>query len=89
MVVCNGRGDNGSHCCTINGETCPLLTIDQSGTPRCSVWGQWDEPTYQASAAAAWFAERYPGYTCADWPQNIPELAGRSGPGMCCWKDGV
>jgi hypothetical protein len=87
LVVCDGQGDQGSHCCTINGVTCPLLFTDRGGTPRCSVWGKWDSSEYLESDAAAWFDERYPGFNCSDWPQRIPALDGKSGPGMCCWSE--
>lgn len=86
MTVCSGRGDQGDHCCYINGQVCPLLVFD-GDVPRCSVWGQWDSPEYLATAAAAFYEERWPGrgYTCGDWPQNIPEVMSTAGFGLCCW----
>ena len=89
MAICNGRGDGGDHCCYIGGEVCPLLFINRAGKPRCSVWGNWDSPEYKATAAAAFFEQRWPGkgYTCADWPQNIPEVMSQSEANLCCWSD--
>lgn len=85
-VVCDGRGSAGSHCCVIDNEVCPLLVFDEEGTPRCSVWGKWDESPYLETAAAAYYEKTWPGkgYTCADWPQNIPEVMAL-GIGLCCW----
>lgn len=89
MAVCNGRGDrDGGHCCWIGGEVCELLTHDESGTPRCSVWGEFDNPVWLESRVGRWFADGYPGFTCADWPQNIPE-AMSSTSGKCCWQEVV
>lgn len=88
MTVCNGQGDRGGHCCWHDGEVCSLL--DTSGpVPRCSVWGRWDSEPYLSSDAAAFYEGRWPGrgYTCADWPQNIPEVMER-GVGLCCWSNG-
>lgn len=85
MVVCNGQGDvDGGHCCWIDGKVCELL--DTSGPiPRCSVWGRWDEPVWTDSPAGKFFAGRYPGFNCSDWPQRIPEVMA-SGRGLCCWN---
>lgn len=80
MPVCSGRGDAGDHCCYINGEVCQFLTYEDD-VPRCSIWGEWDE-NWQEAPVGQWFARVYPGYTCADWPQNIPEVRG----GLCCWE---
>lgn len=86
--ICDGRGDFGDHCCYFEGQVCNYL--DTNGTnPRCKLWGKMSGPRWERSLAGKWFAERFPGYTCEDWPQNIPELQGKSGPGLCCWKDGV
>jgi hypothetical protein len=39
-----------------------------------------------------WFASVHPGYTCHDWPQNIPYVmvqAETAGPFFaCCWGRG-
>jgi len=92
MPVCNGRGDtDGGHCCWINGEVCGFLFIDRGGTPRCrlhSEWGNLMELKEWADAPIGrWFADRYPGYECKDWPQNIPEAMALSG--RCCWNTEV
>lgn len=84
-MTCTGRGSNGGHCCWISGVVCPLL-VEVDGLPRCAVWGRWDSVEYLETAAAAWFEASWPGrgYTCADWPQNIPEVMAE-GIGLCCW----
>ena len=87
-MICNGQGSNGDHCCYIAGQVCQFL--DTSGEiPRCSVWGNWDL-RWRNAPVGQWFAETYPGYTCADWPQNIPEVMEReAGPFYtCCWGRG-
>ncbi len=86
MPVCTGRGDvDSGHCCWVNGEVCAYL--DESGeVPRCKLWGKMDSPQYKRSKAGKYFAERYPGFTCEDWPQNIPEVMA-AGVGLCCWGD--
>ena len=96
MIICNGRGDNGGHCCVINGEVCGFLFTDRGGTPRCSLFDEWgrlaDNPEWVAAPVGRWFAEQHPGYDCGDWPQNIPEVmaeveSGRVNPtAVCCWK---
>lgn len=75
-----------ARCCWIAGVECPLLTY-QGDIPRCSVWGKWDEEPYKSSEAAAFYERSWPGrgYTCADWPQNIPEVMAE-GIGLCCWQ---
>lgn len=85
MVICTGQGDaGGDHCCYIYGEVCELL--DTSGPiPRCSVWDRMNEPVWTESPVGRLFAERYPGYDCKDWPQNIPEVMAK-GRGLCCWN---
>lgn len=97
MDRCHGNGPD--HCCTIQGVTCPYL---EEGTVKGRRWacgllrelGSWEavytDPRYQASAAAAYFADRHPGYGCGDWPQNIPGLLAEVGiriapAAVCCW----
>ena len=92
-VTCNGRGQgDGGHCCYIAGEVCQFLFTDRGGTPRCGVWDEMDTDGWQAAPVGVWFAENYPGYTCKDWPQNIPEVmaqAETAGPFyVCCWGRG-
>ncbi len=84
MVVCNGRGDvNGDHCCYINGEVCQYLFTDRGGTPRCSIFDTApDVEGYDESPVGLYFVEFYPGFTCRDWPQNIP-----AAPNQCCFAD--
>jgi len=83
MIICNGRGDGkGGHCCWINGEVCEFLFTDRGGTPRCGVWDEMGTVKWREAPVGVWFAERYPGYDCQDWPQNIPEA-----PNTCCWSD--
>ena len=91
MVVCDGRGDNGDHCCYINGQVCEFLT-EGEGTARCSMWNKMNTGKWRSSPVGLWMAVRYPGFTCRDWPQNIPEVlaeveSGRVSPAaVCCWS---
>lgn len=84
MITCTGQGDNGGHCCWINGKVCEFL--DESGDiPRCSIWQEMPSEQWTNAPVGEWFAEKYPGYTCKDWPQRIPE-AMAAGRGLCCWQ---
>lgn len=86
MTTCTGRGDSGGHCCWIGGEVCQFL--DQSGDiPRCGIWDELGGPEWQNAPVGRMFAERWPGYTCIDWPQNIPEVM-ELGIGLCCYRGG-
>ncbi|MDX1450441.1 MAG: hypothetical protein R3246_15435 [Acidimicrobiia bacterium] len=49
----------------------------------------WDEiggPEWRALPVGRMFADRYPGYTCRDWPQHIPEVMAGDGD-KCCWEE--
>jgi len=83
-MVCDGRGDRGDHCCYIDSVPCELLVV-VGGVPRCSVWdAQLGNPVWESAPVGRWFAARYPGFECRDWPQNIPEvMAGTAR--VCCW----
>ena len=87
MVKCNGRGAGGDHCCYIASEVCPILEF-VDGVPRCPLWdGQMiGNPVWDELPVGKWFAEKYPGYDCRDWPQNIPEVM-KVGVGLCCWQE--
>ena len=87
-MICTGRGDtDGGHCCWVRGELCEFLFTDRGGTPRCKLHDQWPNLLFLAEWVNApigqAFAEDNPGYTCADYPQNIPNLKG----GRCCWNE--
>ena len=84
-VVCTGAGDNGGHCCWIKGQVCEFLT-EVDGIPRCSIWDNMKGSSWKSSPVGLWFRENYPGKTCRDWPQNIPEVMER-GVGLCCWSN--
>ena len=92
-VVCNGRGDNGGHCCWIAGKVCEFL-IEEDGVPRCSLWSvqMRKSSKWRDAPVGLWFKKTYPGYDCKDWPQNIPEAMERGakvGPyALCCWGRG-
>ena len=78
---CTG-GVNGNHCCWIAGELCQYLDTD---TIRCTIYDTApDVEGYAESPVGRSFAERFPGFTCRDWPQNIPEVMAK-GVGLCCW----
>ena len=83
-ITCTGRGDNGGHCCWINGQVCQFLFTDRGGTPRCGVWDTQGSPEWQAAPVGRWFAKRHPGKTCKDWPQRLPGVMAL-GVGLCCW----
>ena len=91
MTTCNGQGANGDHCCYIEGKVCQFL--DESGPiPRCSIWNEMPSPEWDAAPVGQFFARNHPGFTCRDWPQNIPEVmeaAKTAGPFFaCCWGRG-
>ncbi len=79
-VTCTSKGDNGDHCCYMGGGVCQYL--DET-TIRCTIFETAPNVEgYDDSPVGKYFAEFYPGYTCRDWPQNIPEA-----PNQCCWAD--
>lgn len=84
-TVCTGRGDKGDHCCVIEGQVCEFLFTDRGGTPRCSVWDEMDTDKWRESPVGKWMTERYPGFNCRDWPQNIPEVM-TTHRNLCCWS---
>ena len=87
MPICNGKGDNGDHCCYINGQVCEFLFTGfsvEGYIPRCMVWDEMDTEKWRNSPVGRWMTERYPGYTCRDWPQNIPEIMATAR-NLCCW----
>ena len=85
-VTCTGRGDkDGGHCCWVAGEVCQFLTFD--GTlPRCGIWDEMSGPVWDESPIGQMYRRAFPsqGYTCRDWPQNIPEVMAKD-IGLCCW----
>lgn len=89
MAICSGRGDvDSGHCCWIDGELCAYL--DQSGpVPRCKLWGKMSGPRWERSKAGQWYAKFHPGFTCEDWPQNIPAVMADPNVGKCCWNPPV
>ena len=91
MAVCTGRGANGDHCCYIAGEVCQFLNSELD-PPRCTVWDSMPSPEWEAAPVGRRYARINPGYTCRDWPQDIPEVmeqAKTAGPFFaCCWGRG-
>lgn len=83
--VCTGQGDrDGGHCCWIAGKVCQFL--DETGEiPRCSIWDRLGDQEWQNAPIGQLFARAWPGYTCIDWPQNIPEVMA-SPVGNCCYR---
>lgn len=71
----------------MNGELCGFLTVI-GGVPRCPLFtlgpAIMELPAWRSSPVGRYFAERHPGYSCLDWPQNIPGVL-ESGVGLCCW----
>ena len=89
------HGDGGDHCCYINGTTCPFL---EEGTVEGRRWacgllrelGTWQavyaDRRWSGSDIAAWFNQRYPGFGCGDWPQNVMDItAQHPNVGLCCY----
>ena len=85
MIICDGRGDGGDHCCYIEGKVCEFLDTSNPLGPRCGKWDTMGDPEWQNAPVGLWFAKRYPGFTCIDWPQNITEVM-EAGVGTCCWS---
>lgn len=84
------------HCCYLNGIKCPFVLegVDAPGDANhaCGLvvqYGNWDDamdsPEWQDAVKPEWEASPLPdGYTCRDWPQEIPDdlvLGGR-----CCYE---
>lgn len=92
MTRCNGRGAGGDHCCYIDGKTCEFLSHSDPRRPLCSKWDTMGDAEWQNAPVGIWFANTHPGYTCHDWPQNIPEVMDAEpdhGPFFaCCWGRG-
>jgi hypothetical protein len=86
-VKCSGRGADGDHCCWINGDVCQFLNVE---TVRCTIWDDIGGSVWQTAPVGGVYARRYPGFTCHDWPQNIPEVMNAAkglGPyALCCWS---
>lgn len=90
MASCVGRGPDGQHCCQIDGGDCQFLTYED-GVPRCGLFDQWDR-LYQVgvwveSPIGVWFAANHPGFTCPDWPQNLPDVMAHPTVGKCCFEE--
>lgn len=90
VITCTGQGDNGGHCCWIDGTVCSYL-VEVDGLPRCGKLielGSWEavkkDRNWRRSKVGKWFKRIWPGedYGCGDWPQNIPDVPG----GRCCWQ---
>lgn len=92
MAACDGTRSD--HCCWVKDRadgTCRFLTrVD--GRWRCQLMlehGDWDmvtaDPRWRDAPIGRWFAKRYPGYGCGDWPQNIPEVWLFPTTGKCCY----
>jgi hypothetical protein len=80
-VTCNGHGNvDGGHCCWIDGKVCVFYADG------CSIWDDIGGEAWQNAPVGARFARVNPGFTCKDWPQNIPEVMAE-GIGLCCWRD--
>jgi len=43
-------------------------------------------PDWDEAPIGRWFASRYPGKNCRDWPQHIPD-AMAVGRGLCCFQE--
>lgn len=86
-VHCNGRGANGDHCCYIAGQVCEFLDVT-GDVPRCSIWNvnMKKSSRWRKAPVGVWMSDRYPGFDCKDWPQNIPADE-TSGAGLCCWSN--
>ena len=84
-MICTGRGDiGGGHCCWVEGGLCQFLTFDNT-LPRCTIWDKMSGPVWDESPIGKTFAKDHPGFTCRDWPQNIPKVMAR-GVGLCCYR---
>lgn len=79
------RRDPTGHCCWVNGTLCKFFRVED-GLAVCSIWDQMDTDEWWTSPMGRQFAEESPGYTCRDWPQNIPQVMA-TGIGLCCWAE--
>ena len=83
-IKCNGRGDNGDHCCYLEGKVCKYL-IHQDGMPRCGLrveHGDWEkvhkDPRYLEDVKPI-LVRRGVKEDCGDWGFNPPR---------CCFAKG-
>lgn len=89
-LSCNGN--NGDHCCWVDGNVCEKLDLSDPLVPRCSLLtelGSWDavheSEEWKALPVAEWFGEMCPGFGCGDWPEKIPDVMDQP-TGKCCWQ---
>jgi len=86
LKICNGRGDNGNHCCYVDGKVCRFLT-HVGDTPRCTLrlyYNSWEE-VHEDSG--------YLKYVKPSWERCGASDCGIFGTGLdgkqkeCCFKD--
>jgi hypothetical protein len=91
---CHGNGED--HCCYL-GKYGVCQYVEENTVPgrrwTCGLYrelGSWEavyaDRRYQTSDAGRFMAERFPGYGCGDWPQNIPDVM-QSTKGKCCYHE--
>jgi hypothetical protein len=89
MSICDGTGNDGSHCCYIDGETCPFVAenIAPDRQWACSLrveHGNWadvhTDPRYLAVVKPVWESKGM--MDCGDWRGPL-----RTGVGnlQCCF----
>lgn len=87
--MCVGAGPDGQHCCQVDGADCEAL-VHVGGVPQCSFMLAGEpmlgNPEWEWLPVGRHFAVEFPGFDCADWPQNIPEVMGNPALGKCCWE---
>lgn len=90
-MPCHGQGPE--HCCWV-GATCEFLTSTPERRFACSLFielGSWEavhaDLRYRQAPIGRYFASRYPGFGCGDFPQNIPAVMDDPHAGKCCWGE--
>ena len=80
--ICDGSGDNGNHCCYVDGEVCRFLTYVEN-VPRCSLrleLGSWDkvhkDMRYLTHIQPVW--DRVGIESCGSFGRDTKQ---------CCFKD--
>lgn len=77
------------HCCYVEGRECEFLTFVES-RPRCSLYEHWGAllslDVWLESPIGRFFARRFPGFDCGDFPQNMPPELLPEGTWLCCFE---
>ena len=75
-------------CCWTPEGRCEFLTPGLLCSLRVELgsWGRVHaDSRWTDSPIGRYFADRFPGFGCGDYPQNIPEVMSSADAGKCCY----